>query len=290
MQKSPLVTIGLPFYNNSRTLELAIKSVLLQTYINWELIIINDGSTDKSSKIVDYYKNIDTRINFIDDNVNKGLVYRLNQIINIANGEYIARFDADDIMIPTRIEKQMQYLLENPDIDIVATSIYTIDENNIPKGKRDINPILKTFDNIIKKKFVTHPTILGKTLWFQKFMYRSLHRAEDLDLWVRSFENSNFYRIQEPLYIYREGNVNILNYINSAKTFKRILKLYGPKYYNKLQILNILINTNIKILLYILFGFLNLQYILTNKRNNRLTANELLFIKNQITIIKLFNF
>lgn len=290
MEQFPLVTIGLPFYNNFRTLELAIKSVLFQSYNNWELIIINDGSTDESSIIVDYYKKLDSRIYFIDDKLNKGLVYRLNQIINIANGEFIARFDADDIMMPTRIEKQIQYLLDHPNIDIVSTSIYTIDENNIPTGKRDNTPILKTFDNIINKTFLTHPTILGRILWFKKYKYSSFHRAEDLDLWIRSFENSNYYRIQEPLYLYREGNVNIRNYINTAKTFKRIIKLYAPKYYNRFKILNIVIITDIKTLLYIFLGFLKIQYILTKKRNKSLTSNEILIIENQISIIKLLNF
>lgn len=290
MKDYPLVTIGLPFYNNFRTLELAIKSVLFQTYNNWELIIINDGSTDESSIIVDYYKKVDSRIYFIDDKENKGLVYRLNQIINIANGEFIARFDADDIMMPTRIEKQIQFLLNHPNFDIVSSAIYTIDENDVPIGKRDNTQIEKTFENIINKTFITHPTILGKSFWFKNFRYGLFHRAEDLDLWLRSFEKSNYFRIQEPLYIYREGNVNIRNYINTSKTFKKIIKLYGPKYYNKLKILSIVIITDIKTILYIFLGFFKVQYILTKRRNKSITTKEYLIIEHQIDKIKLLDF
>ena len=100
-----LVTIGIPFYNASQFLEYAIKSVINQTYTNWELILVDDGSTDDSLSIARSFN--DQRIKILSDGVNKGLVSRLNEIILNSRGSYIARMDADDIMHFERIEKQI---------------------------------------------------------------------------------------------------------------------------------------------------------------------------------------
>ena len=105
---SELVTIGLPFYNDRLTLELAIKSIFAQTYKNWELILVDDGSTDGSLNIAK--KITDKRVRIISDEKNKGLIFRLNQIASLAKGKYLARMDADDLMQPTRIEKQVEFL------------------------------------------------------------------------------------------------------------------------------------------------------------------------------------
>src|SRR5690242_569481 len=106
---SPVVTIGLPFYNNRSTLELAIKSVIAQTYSNWNLILLDDGSTDGSREIAKNYVD-DDKISLISDGINKGLICRLNQLAHLATGKYLARMDADDLMDPERIKKQVEYL------------------------------------------------------------------------------------------------------------------------------------------------------------------------------------
>src|SRR5690349_23370493 len=128
-----LVTIGLPFYNNQSTLELAIKSVFAQTYKNWELLLVNDGSTDGSLEIAK--KIIDKRVQLISDGSNKGLIFRLNQIASLAKGKYLARMDADDLMHPLRIEKQIKFLQQHQDTDLVDTGAYSINENENPIGK-----------------------------------------------------------------------------------------------------------------------------------------------------------
>jgi len=111
-----LVTIGLPFYNAENTLPLAIKSTLAQTFSSWRLLLVDDGSTDRSLAIAKEFAEHDFRIEVLTDGKNRGLIYRLNQLIDLADTKYIARMDADDIMLPERLAKQFHFLEKNRDI------------------------------------------------------------------------------------------------------------------------------------------------------------------------------
>ena len=224
---SQLITIGLSFYNDKSTLELAIKSVFAQTYQNWELILVDDGSTDGSLNIAK--KITDKRVRLVTDGKNKGLIFRLNQIACLAKGKYLARMDADDLMHPARIEKQVEYLINNPDVDLVDTGAYSIYRNEIPKGKRGLSDINTDAKYVIKHAMLLHASVVGKTSWFLKNRYDEEYvRAEDYELWCRTFKYSKFRRIKEPLYIVREGKINIKNYLKSSQTIRKIVKKYGP--------------------------------------------------------------
>ena len=128
--RNTLVSIVIPVYNGEVYLRDAIQSVVNQTFQNWKLYLINDGSTDGSLVIMEEYALRDARIKVIDDGQNKGLVTRLNQSVEIAVGKYYARMDADDIMYITRIEEQVTFLESHPDVDVLGTSIMIIDNNN----------------------------------------------------------------------------------------------------------------------------------------------------------------
>ena len=114
-----LVSIILPVYNAEKTLGRAIKSILNQTYSNWELILIDDGSSDASSNIIKKLK--DSRIKKIFFKTNKGLVKSLNVGIKVSKGKFIARMDADDISLPERLFHQLQFLKKNPLFDLVGS-------------------------------------------------------------------------------------------------------------------------------------------------------------------------
>ncbi len=277
------ILIGIPFYNSEKTLHLAIKSVINQTYTNWQLILLNDGSTDSSVEIAKFYSKLDKRITLVDDGYNKGLVFRLNQIIEMSKFDLIARMDADDIMLPQRLEKQIKIFTNNSTVDIVATAIYTIDHNNKPIGKRDNFPINQTnINDIFSKPFIVHPTLLVKNSWYQNNKYNDQYlRAEDYELWCRSFNHTNFFRIEEPLLIYREGNVNIDNYRLSMISVRKVLL----KYFNQLSFYDFTkyyILTHIKSFIYAFFGFFNIQFILSSHRNNNLKQDEIDFINTYI--------
>lgn len=129
-----LVSIGLPVYNCEKTVLGTINSIISQTYENWELIIVDDGSSDTSLDVINSIK--DARIKVYSDGENKGLPYRLNQIAKLAKGEYIARMDSDDLMHPERIAVQIKYLQGNPNIDLIGSGAYIINEQEKVLGQR----------------------------------------------------------------------------------------------------------------------------------------------------------
>lgn len=164
-----MITIGLPFYNNQDTLEDAIKSILNQTYTNWELILANDGSTDGSLQIAKKMAALDPRIKITGDNINRKISYRLNQICDMAQGEYLVRMDSDDMMMPDRIEKQMNVLLEDTTIDVIDTAAYIINEKSEPIGIRGMDDITGwTKKDVLTKGLMFHPTVIAKTAWYKK--------------------------------------------------------------------------------------------------------------------------
>lgn len=282
------ITIGIPFYNNEKTLSLAVESVIRQTFKDWVLYLIDDGSIDNSLRIAQKFVDSDKRIILINDGTNKGLVYRLNQIIDIADTPYIGRMDADDIMLPERLERQLEVFENNGNVDIVATAAYTIDMNNNPVGIRDTEKLdFKNHKSILKKSLLIHPSILVRTQWYKLNQYdKDYFRAEDFELWCRTFKNTVFFKISEPLMLYREGNVSIRNYTASMITLRKILKKYSKGVLTNSEMRFEIIKTHLKSLIYRLFGFFNLQFILTKKRNNDLTVNQKEFIVRLILNLK----
>ena len=195
-----IVSIGLPVYNAEKFLRDAIVSILNQSYVHFELIIMDDGSTDKSIDIINSFN--DKRIVLYQDGVNKGLPARLNEIANLAKGLYLARMDADDIMHPTRIEKQLQVLKLNNNIDVLGSNAYSIDECNTINGVR-YSLGLET--QLTRVSSFIHPTVFARTEWFLKNPYATnVLRGQDAELWFRTCSTSSFYILSTPLLFYRE--------------------------------------------------------------------------------------
>src|SRR5699024_94971 len=130
----PAISIGLPFYNAEEFLLDSIKSIFAQTYQNWELILIDDGSTDNSLSIAQSID--DPRVRLYYDGKNKKLAARLNEIAKLARHDYIARMDADDLISRDKLEKQLRILLENPNFDLVSTGLISITDDLKPVGLR----------------------------------------------------------------------------------------------------------------------------------------------------------
>lgn len=257
-----MVTIAIPFYNAGKFLAAAIDSVLWQTYTNWQLILLDDGSTDNSLNIANSYAEKDNRITVVSDGQNKNLGYRLNQIPSLVTTEFLARMDADDIMHPQRIEQQINTLINHPEIDVLGTNAYTINKNNEIVGMRFV------FDQSTKLRKVQgfiHPTIMAKTEWFKNNPYDvQAVRIEDAELWYRTRDSSNFMMIMEPLFFYREfGGDYYKKYIKSNDCKEYILNKYNnSSYWIKFFKSNIY-----KAALYYLFNLFSLERILIQKRN-----------------------
>ncbi len=199
----PLVSIGMPVFNCEKTIHTAVKSILSQTYSNWELIVIDDGSKDKTSEIVNSFQ--DARIQIINDGLNKQLPSRLNQAIGLSRGKYFARMDGDDISYPERLQTQVKYLEMHSDVDLLSTQVVVIDKNNSPRGTF---PLSKSHEEICsnpRSGFAsTHPTWMGKTAWFRQHLYRpQAIRIEDQELLMRTYKESKFACLPDILLAYR---------------------------------------------------------------------------------------
>jgi glycosyltransferase involved in cell wall biosynthesis len=220
---SPLVSIGMPVRNCEATLGLAIRSLLLQSYYNWELLLIDDGSTDKTHNIAAQFS--DPRIKASMDGMFRGLIFRLNEAIHMSSGKYFARMDGDDIAYPERLEKQVSYLEMHPEIDLVGAWMIVFGPNGIPFGKRTY-PEMHT--GICAKPFarvrISHPTFVGRIEWFRRYGYRKeAIRCEDQDLLLRSYRFTQFANVPEILLGYREERIDLKKVLKSRRFWSSCL-------------------------------------------------------------------
>jgi glycosyltransferase involved in cell wall biosynthesis len=222
------VTVGLPVFNGRRWLADAVRSVFAQTCSEWELVLIDDGSTDGTSDVVRRLD--DPRVRVLRDGRNRGLCARLNQIAWLARGAYLARMDADDLMHPERLERQLAFLRANPEVDLVDTAIYTVDDDLTPLGIRGDRPLDARPEAVLRNGLLIHPTVMGRTEWFRRNPYDPVYvRAEDRELWVRAGATARFARLGVPLLFYRESPAgNLGNYLRTERTVRAILRRYGP--------------------------------------------------------------
>jgi len=260
------LTIAIPFYNAEDYFEMAIRSVLSQTFEDFILLLIDDGSTDSSLDIARKFIS-DKRVRVLSDGRNINLGNRLNEIPNLTETKFLARMDADDIMHPQRIEKQMSILKNNPDIDVLGSNVYSIDENNDVFGQR----MALSSDSLIAVKTFIHPTIIAKTEWFLNNPYDVLAlRIEDTELWLRTHQQYSFKITTEPLLFYREiGNKYYKKYFKGFPGIFYVLKKHKLSF----SYLIFSVKYFISSFLYLIFNAVGLEHILVEKRN-RIKINK----------------
>lgn len=221
----PEVSILMPCYNASNYLSEAIGSILNQTYSDFELILINDGSTDNTELIVSSFN--DNRIKYINNTNNLGLINSLNIGINASRGLFIARMDADDIAHPKRLEIQVKFLKENPYYSIVgsyANIINSVGKRKCRKLKLPVQNKEIKAELFFQNSFV-HPSILMKADVLKKFNYSlDFPIAEDYFLWVKILENHNAYNLPFFLLDYRihKNNTSSKNIIIQNESVYKI--------------------------------------------------------------------
>jgi glycosyltransferase involved in cell wall biosynthesis len=242
-----LISVILPVYNGESYLQDAIESILNQTYQNFELIIINDGSTDKSNQIIERYLKF-KKIKYIS-RVNKGLIFSLNEAIKISKGEYIARMDQDDICYPQRLEKQINFM-EKKNIDICGSDYEIINSKGQIINKKDSHK--SNFELILSAMMVPfiHPSVMFKNFFQSNNTFYGSDRkimAEDYDLWIKLIKmNFKFGNINEILIQYRKTESS-MSRINEAEIFCEVYK--SCEKFNKEfrdEISSILFNKNLK--------------------------------------------
>jgi len=201
-QQAPEITVLMSCYNGSRWLDEAIKSVLNQTFDNFEFIIVDDGSLDNSLSIIKHHSEKDSRIVVITKS-NTGLADSLNVGIGQARGEWIARLDADDICEPNRLEKQLALAKDDPRLVFIGSGLLEIDENGngVKSFKYPEHHALLVKNLYSARKFPPHSSAMYRTNVVREMGgYRPrIKRAEDCDLWMRMSESGELGAIKEPL-------------------------------------------------------------------------------------------
>jgi len=221
----PLISIGMPVLNCEATIALAISSVLGQSYRNWELLVIDDGSHDRTVQVAASVS--DPRLRVLADGCHRGLPVRLNQAIQASRGSYFARMDGDDICYPQRLERQLRFLEAHPGVDLVGSAVLVFKGEGRALGFR---PYPSSHDRICGAPWshfqIAHPTWLGRLEWFRAHLYREdAVRMEDQELLLRTWRTSCFAAVPEILLGYREESLVLrkflLGRLNHSKALVR---------------------------------------------------------------------
>ena len=227
MKTCPRLTIAIPFFNTGGRVRLAVRSVQRQSFQDWELLLVDDGSTDADSRIAGEFLD-DPRIRYAHDGRHLGLAPRLNDVAQAARGTYLARMDADDIMHPERLREQVAYLDANPAIDVLGSDVYFIDDklNIRGRGKTQTHEICSRLSYIQ----LFHPTVMGQTAWFRKNPYSCDYlRCEDTELWIRTSHDTRFAVLPKPLLYYNRWTFQVDKSRLSLRQYREILRLHHTK-------------------------------------------------------------
>ncbi len=196
----PYVTILMPVYNAEKFLSEAIESILNQTFADFEFLIIDDGSTDSTIKIIESYT--DSRIRLFRNQKNLGISTTLNKGIEMASTELIARMDADDISYPNRLQKQYDFLLAHPDCVLLSTWAREITENKEPIKIEEWDSS-HYYYNLTFACRIYHPTVMYKRSAVIDVGKYSLPYSEDYDLWWKLSRKYKINNLEEVLLDYR---------------------------------------------------------------------------------------
>ncbi len=210
MCENKKVSVIMGIYNCANTLPEAIDSILAQTYTNWELIMCDDASTDSTYEVAkSYSEKYPDKIILLKNEKNSKLAFTLNQCLEYATGFYVARMDADDQSIPERFEKQVKFLAEHSEFDLVATGIKLFDGREF-YGERMSKKEIPQKEDLARGPCFAHATIMTYKRVYDElggyYVSKRTERGQDYDLWFRFFQKGfKGYNLQECLYIGREG-------------------------------------------------------------------------------------
>ena len=200
---TPLVSIIMPCYNAERYVAQSIESVLAQTYQNWELLITDDCSTDKSVEIISKYSKNDERINVMVPDEHQGIARTRNMSISRARGRFVAFLDSDDIWYPEKLERQVNYMLEN-DLAFTYTSYELIDWQGNPKNKTVKDAGVMSYKKYLRNTIVCCGTVVIDREKTGHFATPIIRTSEDMSLWLSIMKRGfDAYPVPGPLHKYR---------------------------------------------------------------------------------------
>jgi glycosyltransferase involved in cell wall biosynthesis len=234
----PGVSVIMAVYNTEKYLSQCIESILHQTFKEFEVIAVDDGSTDNSLRILREFSKKDPRIKIYRNKKNKGVSSSLNHAIKHCTASIVVRMDSDDIMLPDRIEKQYKYIKANPDCVLLGGQVKFINENNEIRG----NSCFPVSDYTIKKNLFYFQTVADSTILFNRklipdhifYFSDNLAVAEGLDLYLRLQNYGKYANIRDTLVLLRDRPDSLSKKIKrNFKVIRRVrskaIKEYGVK-------------------------------------------------------------
>jgi glycosyltransferase involved in cell wall biosynthesis len=220
---SPSISVLLPVRNGERTIVSAACSILNQTFGDFELMVLDDGSTDRTAMLVRGLD--DPRIRLVSDGRQLGLTARLNQGVDLARGRYLARMDADDLSFPERLKRQYDFLERHTEVDLLGCRAAVFRNDGSIVG---FLPFRETHEAICAQPWrsipLPHPTWMGRSTWFRKHRYLvpEVRRAEDQELLLRSCLESRFACLDETLLAYRQGAYSVASTLVARRHLLRV--------------------------------------------------------------------
>lgn len=203
---TPKISVILPVFNGEKYLSEAVNSILRQKFSDFELLIFDDGSTDRTFSIMKNFRTLDRRVKIFFSSQNRGLIKTLNELIKLSNGSFIARMDADDISHPNRLFNQHEFLVKN-ELEICGTAFQTIDRKGsvIKRYKVPLSHSEIVLSALFKVPF-PHGSMMAKATIFNQLCYdeSSFEAVEDYFLWVKMIINNiKFGNLDDQLYSLR---------------------------------------------------------------------------------------
>lgn len=215
----PLVSVVMSMRNSAATVGVAVRSIQLQTLQDWELVVIDDGSSDECSSIVSAFG--DRRIRLVREMSSAGLAARLNQAVALSRGAFVARMDADDVCFPDRLVQQVTRLQQEPGLDVLASGAVVFAGDARLLGEL---PVGLTHEEITAQPFrgfpFPHPTWCGRAEWFRDNPYDPrLMKTQDQDLLLRTFRSSRFAALDDVLIGYRQNALDLAKILSGRRVF-----------------------------------------------------------------------
>lgn len=272
-----LVSVIMPVYNGAATIELALKSLIAQTYQNWECIVVNDGSTDNTVSILRSFN--DHRIKLYDLGKNYGRGVARNEALSHCTGMYLCYLDADDFLHHDKIKKQVEILENDNEIDLVACESVKFDDS--------LNPVSCSCSKVSIKSYFTDgchmslmlPSVMIRRKKASQFEYdRRLDVGEDIDYLSRYLNNSYYFVIPDKLYYYRIADLTKKKLLYYAREDIRRGKVLFER--NKMAGLMVMTTQTIKYLIYRLaLNVVGSDYFLKKRGNPLIEQDRIVFMK-----------
>lgn len=285
--KEPKVCVIMPVYNGEKTIKLALASLINQSYTNWECVIVNDGSTDGTRKILDSLKDPRFRVFHLDKNCGRGVAR--DEALKRSEGDYLAYLDADDMMHKDKLKVQVEFLQTNPDIQMVSCGCITMNENFEAlraSGRDDF-----VSDNIMKYGQALPlllPAIMVRLDRAKIFSYNHfLDVGEDYDYFARYCEGYKYAKVGKPYYYYLTGEISakkIMYYQTNSLRLDLVIWQRGMH----LKAISNILKRCTKILLYsILLPIIGVDRLVNNRGiKKEVTTTELEVFNKELTAIK----